>query len=155
MQTTRDQVDAFLQLRRIAVVGVSRDPKQLSHTLWQEFRQRRVEAIPVNPGTQEIDGQRCYAHVSEIQPSVEGALIITPPEQTPQVIEECAAAGIRMVWLHKGIGRSSWTADAEKLARARGLDVVAALCPYMFLPGTPAVHRVHAWGKKVTGSYPG
>jgi predicted CoA-binding protein len=66
VETTRDQVEDFPQLRRIAVVGVSRDPKQLSHTLWQEFRQRRVDAIPVNPGAQEIDGQRCYAHVSEI-----------------------------------------------------------------------------------------
>jgi predicted CoA-binding protein len=155
MRTTREQVDAFLALPRIAVIGVARDPKELSHALWREFRERRINAIPVNPNSAEIDGQRCYAHVSEIEPRVDGALIITPPETTPDVIEECAAAGIRHVWLHKGLGRSSWTADAEKLARARGLDVVAALCPYMFLPGTPAVHQIHALGKKLTGSYPG
>ena len=154
MQTTRDQIEAFLQLRRIAVIGVSRDPKQLSHTLWQEFRQRRIDAVPVNPTASEIDGQRCFASVADIQPPVVGALIITPPEATPQVIEECAASGVRRVWLHKGLGRSSWTPDAESLARARGLEVVAALCPYMFLPGTPAVHQVHAWGKKLAGSYP-
>jgi predicted CoA-binding protein len=154
MRTTRDEVDTFLALPRIAVIGVARDPKELSHVLWQEFRARRVAAIPVNPNTSEIDGQRCYANVSEIHPPVDGALIITPPETTPQVIEECAAAGIRHVWLHKGLGRSSWTPDAEKLARTRGLEVVAALCPYMFLPGTPAVHQVHAWGKKLSGSYP-
>src|SRR4051812_9523764 len=129
MRTTREQVDTFLALPRIAVIGVARDPKALSHLLWQEFRARRVTALPVNPNTTQIDGQRRYAHVSEIEPSVDGALIITPPETTIQVIEECAAAGVRHVWLHKGLGRSSWTPDAEKLARARGLDVVAALCP--------------------------
>jgi len=24
----------------------------------------------------------------------------------------------------------------------------------MFLPGTPAFHAMHGWGKKLTGSYP-
>jgi predicted CoA-binding protein len=33
--TTMHQVETFLGLKRIAVVGVSRDPKQISHTLWQ------------------------------------------------------------------------------------------------------------------------
>jgi hypothetical protein len=64
------------------------------------------------------------------------------------------AAGVRRVWLHKGFGRSTWTPEAENLARTRGLDVVAAVCPYMFLSGTPAVHQFHALGKKLTGSYP-
>ena len=47
--TTKKQVDDFLALKRIAVVGVSHDPKEIPYTLWQEFRQRRYEAIPVNP----------------------------------------------------------------------------------------------------------
>ena len=34
------------------------------------------------------------------------------------------------------------------------MDVVEGFCPYMFLPGTPVFHGLHAFGKKLTGSYP-
>ncbi len=47
--TTLKQVEDFLALKRVAVVGVSRNPKDFTHTMWQEFRQRRYDAIPVNP----------------------------------------------------------------------------------------------------------
>ena len=58
MTATIRQIDGFLALKRIAVVGVSRNPKEISYTLWQELRQRRYDAIPVNPAATEIDGKR-------------------------------------------------------------------------------------------------
>ena len=41
MVTTRQQIDDFWTHKRLAVVGVSRDPKHFSNTVWQELRQRR------------------------------------------------------------------------------------------------------------------
>ena len=108
----------------------------------------------MNPSTTELDGERCYASIAEIDPPVEGALIITPPAATQQVVEECAAARIQHIWLHKGIGAGSVTPEAIESARSHGMDVVAGFCPFMFLPATPFVHGVHAFGKKITGSYP-
>ena len=32
--------------------------------------------------------------------------------------------------------------------------MIAGHCPYMFLPGTPAFHKLHGFGKKLTGGYP-
>ncbi len=155
MKTTIRQIEDFLALKRVAVVGVSRDPKEISYTLWQELRQRRYEAVPVNPATSEIDGQRCYASVAEIEPPVEGALIMTPPAVAEHVVEQCVEAGITHVWLYGGIAGSGATSDsAIEYAEGHGVDVVAKLCPYMFLPGTPFFHGVHAFGKKLTGSYP-
>ena len=43
MVTTRQQIDEFWGLKRLAVVGVSRDPKHFSNTIWQELRQRRAQ----------------------------------------------------------------------------------------------------------------
>src|SRR5665811_1097309 len=60
MVTSLRQIDEFWGLKRLAVVGVSRDPKHFSYGIWQELRQRRYEAVPVNPNATEIDGQRCY-----------------------------------------------------------------------------------------------
>ncbi len=152
--TTIQQIDDFLALKRVAVVGVSRNPKELSHALWQELRQRRYEAVPVNPSTIELDGERCYASIAEIQPPVEGALIITPPALSQQVVEECAAAGIQHVWLHKGMGTGSATPAAIQSAHAHGMDVVEGFCPFMLFPDPPVFHRIHGFGKKITGSYP-
>jgi predicted CoA-binding protein len=154
MVTTRQQIDDFLALKRIAVVGVSRNPKELSTTLWHELRQRRYEAIPVNPKTDLIDGQRAYARVQDIQPPVEGVLIMTSPGVTETVARDCAAAGVKHVWIHRGIGRGSVSQEAVAFCEANGIDTVVGFCPYMFLPGTPFFHGLHGWGKKLTGSYP-
>jgi predicted CoA-binding protein len=154
MATTLAQIDGFLALRRIAVVGVSRNPKETSHMLWQELRQRRYDAVPVNPATTEIDGKRSYASVREIDPPVEGALIMTTAAVAEQVIDDCATAGIGHVWLYRGLGGGATSPAAVAAAERLGLDVVAGHCPYMFLPGTPVFHRIHGVGKKLTGGYP-
>jgi len=154
MATTIKQVDDFLALKRIAVVGVSRNPKEISNTLWQELRQRRYDAIPVNPATTEIDGKQCYATVKDIDPPVEGALIMTTAAVAEQVIEDCAAAGVHHVWLYGGLGGGATSETTVAAAERHGLDTVSGHCPYMFLPGTPVFHKMHGFGKKVTGSYP-
>jgi predicted CoA-binding protein len=154
MSTTRTQIDDFLGLRRIAVVGVSRNSKETSHALWQELRQRRYDAIPVNPAATEIDGKACYATVGDIEPPVEGALIMTTPAAAEQVLKDCAAAGIHRVWLYGGLGGGASSPATIAAAERHGLDAIAGHCPFMFLPGTPVVHAIHGLGKKLTGSYP-
>lgn len=154
--TTKKQVDDFLALRRLAVVGVSRDPKHFSYVLWQELRQRRYEAIPVNPNARELDGQRCYARVQEIQPPVEGALVLTPSGATAQVVRDCVEAGVGHVWMHRGAGGGPGAVDpaAVALCGEHGIELVAGQCPFMFLPGTPFFHGVHRFFRKLTGGYP-
>jgi hypothetical protein len=152
--TTLKQVDDFLALKRVAVVGVSHNPRETSYVLWQELRQRRYEAVPVNPGVKELDGQTCYAKVQEIQPPVEGVLIMTSAKTTDQIVHDCAEAGVKHVWMYGGMGPGAKTKTAIAFCEEKGIDVVAGLCPYMFLPGTPAFHAPHRFWKKLTRSYP-
>ncbi|HEX8940566.1 MAG TPA: CoA-binding protein [Candidatus Limnocylindrales bacterium] len=156
MATSKRQIDEFWELRRLAVVGVSRDPKHFSNTIWQELRQRRYEAVPVNPNTELLDGQRCYARVGDIEPPVQGAVILTPAAASEQVVRDCAAAGIRRVWLHRGAGGGLGAVSPAAVAACEelGIEAVVGFCPFMFLPGTPFFHGLHAFAKKVTGSYP-
>jgi predicted CoA-binding protein len=152
--TTKKQVDDFLALKRIAVVGVSRDPKAFGTALWQEFRQRRYDAIPVNKLATEIDGQPCYARVGDIKPGVDGVLIMTPSSQTDDIVRDCAEAGVKHVWMYGGMAPGAATKTAVAFCEDKGISVVAGLCPYMFLPGTPSFHAPHRVWKKLTGSYP-
>ena len=152
--TTLKQVDDFLALKRVAVVGVSHNPRETSYVLWQELRQRRYEAVPVNPGVKELDGQTCYAKVQEIQPPVEGVLIMTSAKTTDQIVHDCAEAGVKHVWMYGGMAPGAATPTAVAFCKEKGIDVVEGLCPYMFLAGSAAFHGPHRFWKKLTGSYP-
>ena len=140
--TTKQQVDDFLALKRIAVVGVSRDPKGFGTVLWQEFRQRRYEAIPVNPA---VTRDRRAAVLREgsrtSSRGVEGALIMTSKKATDQIVHDCAEAGIKHVWMYGGMAPGAATKSAVAFCEEKGISVVQGLCPYMFLPGTPCIPR--------------
>jgi hypothetical protein len=124
--------------------------------IWHELRDRRYDVVPVNPNTAELEGQRCYARVQDIEPPVEGVVVMTPPAVTDQVVRDCDAAGISHVWLHRGAGGGPGAVSkaAVEYCESHGMDVVAGQCPYMFLPGTPFFHGLHAFTRKITGSYP-
>jgi predicted CoA-binding protein len=152
--TTKKQIDDFLAHKRIAFVGVSHNPKEFSYTLWQEFRQRRYEAIPVNPNVAALDGQTCYKRVQDIKPGVEGVMIMTSSKYTEQIVRDCAEAGVKHVWMYKGVAAGAVNKAAVAFCEANGIEVVEGYCPYMFLQGTPFFHTPHRWMKKLTGSYP-
>jgi predicted CoA-binding protein len=153
---TTQQIDAFWALKRLAVVGVSRDPKHFSNAIWRELRDRRYDVVPVNPKATEIDGRPCVARVQDIQPPVEGVVIMTPASVTDAVVRDCIEAGVRNVWMHKGAGGGAGAVSpsAVAAAEAAGITVIAGYCPFMFLQGTPFFHGLHAAFKKLTGSYP-
>ena len=152
--TTKKQIDDFLALKRIAFVGVSHNPKEFSYALWQEFRQRRYDAVPVNPNVAALDGQACYTRVQEIKPGVEGVLIMTSSKSTEQIVHDCAEAGVKHVWMYKGVAAGAVNKAAVAFCEANGIDIVEGYCPYMFFKGTPFFHAPHRWMKKLTGSYP-
>ena len=155
MATTLRQINDFWAMKRLAVVGVSRDPKSFSHAIWQELRDRGYDVVAVNPKAQEIDGKPCYPRVQDVDPPVDGVVVMTPPAVTDQVVQDCAAAGVAHVWLHRGLGGSgSVTPGAVEFCETHGMDVVAGFCPYMFLPESPFFHSFHRVAKRLTGSYP-
>jgi uncharacterized protein len=152
--TTRAQIDAFLSHKRLAMVGVSHNPQDISRQLLREFRRRQYDAIPVNPTVSEVDGLPCYASVGDIVPPVEAVLVMTPPAVTNQVVRDCDAAGIRSVWMFRGGGTGAVSPAALNFCEARGISVVAGECPFMFLPGTEWFHRCHAFFRRLFGQYP-
>src|SRR6266496_4146828 len=97
-------IQDFLGQKRLAVVGVSRQPKDFSLALFRELRKRGYEAVPVNPATEEIDEQPCFARLQAIHPPVDGALLMTSPAVTETVVQGCAEAGIKRVWMYRAGG---------------------------------------------------
>jgi predicted CoA-binding protein len=154
MPTTIGEIHDFLALRRIAFVGVSRDPKGFSRVLFREMCDRGYDMVPVNPAATELEARRCFARVQEIEPPVEGALVMTPSRDTERVVRDCAEAGIPRVWMHRGGGQGSVSREAVDFCHQQDMHLVEGYCPFMFLPRTPFFHRVHGFLLKLTGAYP-
>lgn len=140
----------FLARRRLAVVGVSRDPRSFSRAVFAELRRRGYEVVPVNPiGDGEVEGVPFVQRVQDVDPPAEAALLMTPPAVTTQVVKDCAEAGIRQVWMHRGVGSGSASPAAMAYCREHGIAVVADACPFMYLPKAGFVHRAHGWCRRV------
>lgn len=152
--TTLSDVKDFLVQRRIAMVGVSRNPQDFSRVLFRELCAKGYDVVPVNPSAPDIEGKKTFARVQDIAPPVDGALIITPSTQTEQVVRDCVAANIRRVWMHSGGGQGSVNPKAVAFCKGSGIRLVEGHCPFMFLPETQFFHRFHGFVLKLTGKYP-
>jgi predicted CoA-binding protein len=138
-----DLIRRFLAQGRFALVGLSRNPDDFSGRLFRELAGRGYDVVPVNPHLDFVDDRRCYARVQEIWPPVRAALLMTPPALTDLVVRDCAEAGVELVWMHRGIGIGAVSPEAAAFCRAHGIQVIAGACPYMYLPHSAAVHRIH------------
>ncbi|HEV2445103.1 MAG TPA: CoA-binding protein, partial [Candidatus Sulfopaludibacter sp.] len=122
--------------------------------LFGEFRRRGYDVVPVTPNAQAVDGLPCFARVQDIAPPVEGALLLTTPPVTYAVVRDCAAAGIRRVWMHRGGGTGAVSPEAVEFCQSNGISVVGGECPYMFFPRTQLPHRIHGFLRRLFGGYP-
>jgi predicted CoA-binding protein len=148
------RIQEFLGLRRFAFAGVSRQPQDFSRNLFREFLKRGYQPVPVHPEAKEIEGQRCFASLLEIQPPVEGVLFMTPPDLTDRLAHDCVAAGIPHVWIYRAGGEGAARPETVRYCEANGISVVPGECPFMFFSGGAWVHRVHGFVRRITGSYP-
>lgn len=152
--STRALIEQFLSYRRIAIAGVSRDANDFSRKVFDEFRSRGYNVVPVNPTADTIRGVPCVASVSDVRPLVKAVLIMTPPMIARQVLNDCAYAGVELVWLHKGIGAGAVSQEAIEFCQDRGIAVIPGLCPFLFFDHMGFIHDAHVVVKKLAGSYP-
>ena len=154
-QASLDTIDDFLAQKRIAMVGISRDPDNFSVKLFQELSRRGYDVVPVNPNAAEVQERRCFANVQDIEPPVEAALLMTSPETTESVVEDCAEAGIKRVWMYRaGTKGGAVSPKAIEFCCEHGIQLVPGQCPFMFLPEAAGIHRFHGFLRKITGRYP-
>ena len=154
MSSQHELIERFLRAKRIALVGVSRNPADFSRTLWKELRSRSYDMVPVNTHQQDIDGIRCYRSLNAISPPVDAVLIMVGKTETANVITDCILAGVPLVWVYGVMGEKDIAPEVLSLANAAGLNLIAGQCPYMFLNNTAWFHGLHRFGWKLLGKFP-
>jgi hypothetical protein len=149
-----EDIKKFLDSKRLAVVGVSRDPKHFSRAVFREFVAQGYDAVPVNPKAMEIEGRQCFPRIADVTPAVEAVLLLTPAGRTYQALDECKQVNIRKIWMYKAVPDREIHEHAVEFCRQRGSAVIEGHCPFMFLPNPGLFHRIHRVLMKVAGSYP-
>lgn len=143
-----EAVRDFLAQRRIAVAGVARGGDTAANTIYRKLRAAGYEVVPLNPKASLVEGDPCYADLGAVPGGVDAVVVATPPEATADVVRAAAASGVRHVWIHRGIGRGSYDADAVAMARQLGLAVIPDGCPMMFCEPVDVAHRCLRWWQR-------
>jgi len=143
MQSMNEAAAAFLASKRVAVTGVSRTPKTHgANNVYRRLRERGYQVFAVNPNTGRVEGDRCYPDLASIPGGVEAVVIGTRPQIAEDTMRECAALGIKQVWMHRGPGAGSVSDAATSYGRAHGITVIDGGCPLMFGPAADLGHKI-------------
>jgi predicted CoA-binding protein len=151
--TLQTKAESFLAQKRIAVIGVSSTKDDAANLIYRTLRARGYEVFAVNPKADTVEGDACYANVQAIPGGVEGAVIVTRPEVTAQVVRECADAGVKQVWMHQGMGNSV-SDEAVKFCRENGIVVIPGACPVMYCQPVDFGHKCMRWAFGLVGRLP-
>lgn len=156
MVTIKQAATEFLRDGRVAVTGVSRQARgHGANVVYQRLRSRGYEVFAVNPNADSVEGDPCYPDLSSVPGGVDWVVIGTKPERAEPTVRECAALGIRHVWLHQpAFGPGSTSAPAAEYGRAQGMTVIEGGCPCMFDPAADPAHKMMCAIGKLTGKVP-
>lgn len=117
--------DILRAARRIAVVGVSRDPTKAARRVPSYLATKGYDLIPVNPNAGRILGRVARGRLEEVTEPVDLVLVFRPSQEAGAIVEEAAERPEKpVIWLQEGI-RADEAADR---ARGRGVTVVQDLC---------------------------
>ena len=102
-------LERILNAESVAIVGASKNETkrgfQAIRTLLDEKYEGRI--YPVNPKEKSVLGYKCYHNVSDIEDPVDIALIATPAQSLPNVLEDCGRKGVKgAVVLAAGFGET-------------------------------------------------
>ena len=131
-------IQDFINSKRIAIAGVSREGTKFGNTAFTELAARGYQVFAVHPEAKEIAGTLCYPNLAALRGQVDGVLVVVPPQQAVPVLQEAAAVGLKNVWLQQG----AESPEVLALARNLGLGLVAKRCVLMY---AAPVRSFHAW----------
>jgi len=115
-----EQIKQFLKSPVFGVAGASSRPHKFGNKIMRCYLENNLQAIPVHPAEQVIEGIDCVASVSELPDEVNSLSIITPPQITNKVVEQAIAGGIENIWMQPG----AESAEAVELCKEKGVNLI-------------------------------
>jgi acetyltransferase len=125
----------MLDPRTIALIGATETEGTVGRTIMENLMRSTGRAIfPVNPHHKTVFGLPCVPSVADVPDGVDLAVVATPAETVPEVLDECAAAHVAgAIVVSAGFGETGTHGVAlerriKKLLRTSPMRVVGPNC---------------------------
>ena len=145
MKNTPESIALFLDGKRIAVAGVSRNKKQAANAILERLSETGHEVFAVNPNASHVAGRNCYPDLAAIPGDLDGVVIATHPKVSLDIVRQCEERGVRRVWFHRSFGKGSVSEEAVRACDRAGIDAIVGGCPLMYAGGVDVAHRCFRW----------
>lgn len=114
----------------IAVIGATDRPGKYGGIIYRDMKRKGFPVFAVNPYRRTVDGDACWPTVKDLPETPTIAVFVIPARRGLKVLEECAEAEIRNIWIQPGAfspeledaleaGDFDWLANACVMVRAR------------------------------------
>ncbi|MEW6571485.1 MAG: acetate--CoA ligase alpha subunit [Nitrospirota bacterium] len=89
-------IDHFFKPQSVAIVGASRTPGKVGHDILRNIVDYGFEGqvYPVNPTATEILALKAYPSLLDVPGEIDLAIIVVPPGNVLQIVEDCGNKGI-------------------------------------------------------------
>ena len=106
-------IQAILNLKSFAVVGVSRNPDKYGYKVYKSLKAAGYTVYPVNPNVETIDGNTVYPTLASISGNIDCVVTVVPPSVTLDIMRQAGELSIKYVWMQPGSEGETAVNEAE------------------------------------------
>ena len=129
-------LETLLYPKAVAVIGASRSPEKVGHAVLANLVNGGFKGtiVPVNPGTDEILGLKCYKSLGDYKNPVDLGIVVVAGKYVKDALQSCLDAGAKSVIVitagFKEVSAEGAKAEQELvgLCRAQGARMVGPNC---------------------------
>jgi acetyltransferase len=129
-------LETLLYPKAVAVIGVSRNPEKVGHAVLANLVNGGFTGtiVPVNPGTEEILGLKCYKSLDEYKNPIDLGIIVVAGKYVKDALRSCLEAGAKSVIVitagFKEVSAAGAQAEQElvEMCRTHGARMVGPNC---------------------------
>lgn len=114
----------------LAIVGATDHPTKYGGIIYRDMKGKGFPVFAVNPYRKTVDGDPCWAKVSDLPETPTIVVLVVPAKRGIDVVEDAGSVGARNIWLQPGAysreledvleaGDFNWLAEACVMVRAR------------------------------------
>ncbi len=134
-------LDKIFHPESIAIVGASTSDQETGWVARLRNFGYSGQLYPINPRANEISGLKAYPTVKDIPGPVDYAIFNIPRRFAPQIMEDCAAKGVKLAHVYTAGFSETGEEEGKELeaqlvasARAGGVRVIGPNCMGIYCP---------------------
>ena len=138
LDVRRSRLEMMLNPRSVALIGASEAPNSVGQTIMQNLLSLDGTVYPINPKRETVFGVKAFPKISEAPGPVDLAMIATAAATVPNIISECAAAGVKGAVVisagFKEIGAAGVELEHEIQERRGDMRIIGPNCLGIMIP---------------------